>query len=245
MAQATRKFGPSSDPGCVRCVACGQPRDRDGARCHACQRKRDLKATLALLLWTECFVGGYFALQPQPQAATTHHFSISSPFSFAHSTASTGWVYASNTSQRADEIVRFARLVSNVLPSVNDDPAPAGATTGSLEITTTRHDGNAVLVSFAKTLAHCPKGTCNVRASFDQTDPEPFPARDVSTRQATRLQLGDANRFAQRLSVAHELTLYASLGHRRQVILNFSVDGYQLALRSVQVRYASLPSFRA
>jgi len=108
LAHATRKFGPSADPGVVRCVACGQPRDRDGARCHACQRRRDLKATLALLLWTECFVGGYFALQPQPQAATTHHFAISSPFSFTHTTPSTNWVYATNTSQRAAGVVPVA-----------------------------------------------------------------------------------------------------------------------------------------
>lgn len=229
----------------MRCVSCSQPRDRDGQRCRACQRRRDLKATLALLLWTECFVGGYFAMQKQPQAATTHHFAISSMFGVHQAKATSGWVFANNFGQLGAGGTRFARLVSNVLTGVNGDPAPAGATTGSLEITTSQTSGNSVLVSFAQRLAHCAARTCNVRAAFDQTDPELFPAQDVSTRQATRLQIGDANRFAQRLSVAHELTLYASLGRKREVILNFSVDGFQLALKSVRVLYAALPDFKA
>jgi hypothetical protein len=226
-------------------VSCDEPRDRDGQRCRACQRKRDLKASLALVLWAEFFVGGYFALQPQPQAATAHHFAMPTLFTFHRPADSAGWAFAGNAFHAGGDGVRVATLASNVLTGVNGDPAPAGATTGSLQITTTQSAGNAVLVSFAKRLAHCPARGCRVRAAFDQTDPEPFPARDVSTRQALRLQLGNANRFAQRLSVAHELTLYASLGHQRQVILNFSVDGFQLALRSVRVMYASLPAFGA
>jgi hypothetical protein len=240
-----RKYGPASDPGCVRCVSCAQPRDRDGQRCRACQRQRDLKATLALLLWTECFVGGYFAMQPQPQAATTHHFAMPAEFAFHPSKASSGWVYTANSGHPGADGTRFAALVSNVLTGVNGEPAQAGATTGSLQITTSQTAGSSVFVSFAKRLARCAARTCSVRASFDQTDPEQFPAQDVSTKHASRLQLGDANRFAQRLSVAHELTLYASLGRQRQVILNFSVDGFQLALRSVRVLYAALPTFRA
>jgi hypothetical protein len=184
-------------------------------------------------------------MQKQPQAATTHHFGLPPMFAVQPAKASTGWVFANNFGQLGAGGTRFAKLVSNVLTGVNGDPAPAGATTGSLEITTSQTNGNTVLVSLAQRLARCAARTCSVRAAFDQTDPEPFPAQDVSTRQATRLQIGDANRFAQRLSVAHELTLYASLGHQREVILNFSVDGFQLALRSVRVMYAALPSFKA
>jgi hypothetical protein len=232
----------------VRCVACGQPRDRDGQRCRSCQRRRDWKTALALVLWSECIVGGYFGILPQPtraQSAAAQQEAAFSPAVFRGGTDRAGWVYADRGGHRAAEIVRFAKLVSNVLPSVNGEPAPAGATTGSLEITSSQHAGNSVFVAFARRLAHCPSGACQVRASFDQTDPEPFAAQDVSTAHATRLRLGNGNRFAQRLSVAHELTLYASLGHQRQVILNFSVDGYQLALRSVRVMYAALPAYRA
>jgi len=203
-----------------------------------------LKAAFAVLLWSECLVGGYLALQQQPQAHSAARLAATeSNAVFRPGVEEAGWLYA-RTGHRALDVVRVATLVSNILPSVNGEPAPPGATTGSLEITTSRHAGNMVFVDFAQRLAHCPAGACRVRAAFDQTQPEPFPAQDVSTARATRLRLGNANRFAQRLSVAHELTLYASLGHQRQVILNFSVDGYQLALRSVEVRYASLPSFR-
>jgi hypothetical protein len=201
---------------------------------------------LALVLWSECIVGGYFGVLPQATQARqpTQQAAAMSRSMFQPGTEQAGWVYADRAGHRAADVVRFARLASNVLPSVNGEPAPTGATTGSLEITSSRHAGNTVLVSFARYLSHCPAGACQVRAAFDQTEPEPFPAQDASTAHATRLRLGNANRFAQRLSVAHELTLYAALGNR-QVILNFSVDGYQMALRSVEVRYASLATFRA
>ncbi len=199
------------------------------------------------MLWTECVVGGYFALQPHPsEARTTQATQLVAASAAAprRNIGKEGWVYADAIGHGATDIVRFAKLASNTLAAVYGDAAPAEATTGNLEITSSPRTGNSVLVSFARHLSHCRTGACQVRASFDQTDPESFPAQDASTAHATRLRLGDANRFAQRLSVAHELTLFASLGNRRQVILNFSVDGYQLALRSVRVMYAALPAYR-
>jgi hypothetical protein len=152
----------------------------------------------------------------------------------------TGWMYYDTADSLLADVTHHARLLGNSPPSVGGKPAMPGAVAGMLALAASPHYGKSVVVTFPKTKLQCGPGACAVKAIFDQTEPVSFPIQDVQSERETTLMLGDYDRFAARLRVAHDLTLVASLGGSRDVIMTFTVQGYREALGPTRVRYAAV-----
>lgn len=240
MPRTNVMFGEFSGESGVFCASCGQARDRDGRMCRVCARRNVLKAALTCLLIGEGGVAMALALLPRPHqdkfvAADTTHYVPPPP------DGPTGWTYYDTTDTLLADITHHARLLANHPPTVDGKPAIPGATAGVLALAASTHYGKSVVVTFPPVATKCATpAQCSVKASFDQSDPVAFPMLEVASDRETTLILGDYDHFTERLRVAHDMTLVASLGGSQDVILNFTVQGYRTALRAISVHYAAM-----
>ena len=217
------------------CSVCGGPPEPASKLCRYCRRKRRAKTIAALFIGAElACLGVYLALpkdKPQLVVADTE-LSLPSP---APIHAATGWLYFDTQDRALGDVTHHARLLSNAPSNPSGDVHLSGVTSGKLELAASRTYGKRVVVTFPKVKTACEANPCELRAIFDNTQPERFPYVDGSDDQTTMLEVGDYDRFTQRLSVSHDLTLVASLGTPQDSILTFTVAGYQMAANGTLV----------
>lgn len=243
------------------CAKCGGQRPNSASICPSCQRKRNMKSAIGLVVVAEIALGFWFAASHPGRVSLANLFegrpasqgaassapapgSTGSGVQLASQTSSSGpgWYFYSAPDETG-AAVRHARLVST-------PPAPASAQTmpqaegiiaGTLDLSDSGPHARAVTVSFPRIKTACDRKLCAVRAIFDETQPMNFSFSDVSDDLSTILRLHEYDRFVQRLSVSHDLTIIAALGAGHAAILNFGVDGFtkaqsaQLHLRSVKL----------
>jgi hypothetical protein len=225
----------------VKCEQCGATPYGTGRLCRSCRRRGMVKAAAITFMVAE---GGFLAAlavthvelpkMPVQQAQAD----IPAPVAVA---ANTGWK-SFDTQDSANGVMHHAMLQSSAPTVDGKDPYLQGITVGTLELTSSKADGKAVTISFAKVNEECAKHRCSLSASFDETQTEKFAYVDMSDQSNTVLKLADYDRFTQRLSVSHDLTLLASLNGGRPSVLRFTVAGYDTAAlhQRLVIRLAAL-----
>jgi hypothetical protein len=234
-------FGDTNSVSGVCCVSCGKGRDRDGRLCRRCVRTRTLKVALAFIVLGEVSAAAYVFFAPKKADVVVENNALPPP---RVTNGGAGWFYYDTTDTLLGDTTHHARLISNRARLDGAKAAVPGASSGMLELATSSHYGQSVVVTFPTVKTSCAAGGCGVKAFFDETQPESFPLQDVVSDKNTTLMLGDYDRFTQRLQVSHDLTVIASLGTKQDVILDFTVQGYRMALRSVRVRYAAMDAHK-
>jgi len=223
------------------CEACGAIPYPGTRLCQRCKRKRFFKGLAATFIVCELLAAGAFLLMPQHKPTVVRDAQIDAP-PVKVADGITGWLYYDTQDSMIGDVTHHARLLSNAPRNPTNDPHLKGVAAGKLELSSSKTYGRHVMITFGKIKTACDANPCQVRVMFDETQPEVFPYTDASDDHDTVLMLGDYDRFAQRLAVAHDLTLVASLGTQHDSVLTFTVAGYRMAAngRGIVVELAAL-----
>jgi hypothetical protein len=210
------------------CEQCGALPNEGARLCRRCKRKRFFKACAAVFIVCELAAAGAFLLIPQKKPAVLRDTQIDVP-AVKVVDGVTGWLYYDTQDRVIGDVTHHARLLSNAPRNDANDTHLKGVAAGMLQLSSSKAYGRQIMVSFGKVKTACEANPCQVRVEFDETQPQVFPYTDVSDDHETVLMLGDYDRFAQRLAVAHDLTFVASLGTAHDSVLSFTVAGYRMA----------------
>ena len=224
------------------CVACGAALFGSSRSCGACRRKKILKRGIGAFIVAELAMAVFFmVVQPSTHGAAMAVQTAQEAAPLKLPTTS-GWLYYDTQDNLVGDVTHHARLISNSPINPSGDKHLAGVASGTLELSASEHYGRVVTISFPHVKPACEANPCEVRAIFDATQPMVFAYTDASSDRSTVLMLKDYDRFAQRLAVAHDLTLVASLGTAHDPILTFDVAGYR---RLAMARRAALTQLAA
>ena len=218
-----------------RCVVCRQGLDRAGRSCAKCLRSRQLKLFFALVVVAQCAAVGIFIAQSRRVNAVV-------PSSGMHTVEvsprdKTGWYYFDITDPLIEDVTHHARLNSDTPSAATNASASAGATTGTMEVSFSRHYGKSVLLTFPLVPQACLANVCELRALFDNDAPQVLAYQDISSHGATVFLLTQPGDFLKRLPSAHDLTFIASLGTPVDTTITFDVRGYHLQMAALGSRF--------
>ncbi len=210
------------------CTSCGGALFGGSRLCQGCRRKKTLKTFIGVFIACEMAMAGFFmVVQPalhRSHANVVYAEPIRAPKPVR---VGSGWIYYDTQDSVVGDVTHHARLISDSPSNPSGDKRLAGVSSGTLELSSSEHYGRAIRLTFPKVKTACEANPCEVRAIFDQTQPMVLPYIDGSDPQSTVLMLRDYDRFTQRLAVAHDLTMVASLGTDHDHIISFDVAGYR------------------
>ena len=228
-----------------RCAVCRQNLDRVGRYCARCLRRRRLKLLFAAIVVAQVAAVGIFLTQSkrinQVIPSDGMHTVEVSPRS------QTGWYYFDITDPLIEDVTHHARLLSDTSAAPKGAPASPGATSGSIEVSFSRHYGKSVTLTFPHVPQACLANSCELRAIFDNDAPQVLSYQDISSHGVTVFMLTQPEDFLKRLPSAHGLTFIASLGTPVDTTITFDVQGFHLKVAVVasRIRTAQLASWRA
>ena len=231
------------------CAACGGALFGSVKLCRGCRRRKMIKLAVGSFIAAELAMAAFFMiLQPSlkgtPVVEDAYDTAAppASPAAAASQHAMTGWLYYNTQDSVVGDVTHHARLISDSPRNPSGDPRLSGVSSGTLELASSERYGRVVMVSFPRVKTACQANPCEVRAIFDATQPMVFSYTDASSDRSTVLMLKDYDRFNQRLSVAHDLTLVAALGTEHDHIITFDVSGFRrmaMARRPALTRLAA------
>jgi hypothetical protein len=211
-----------------RCASCHGSLDRAGKRCRSCFRRFQVKAFLALAAVGQiCFM--IYVFYGKPSWLASKSVSPSAQVFLPGTQSNGGWFYYDTVDESTHEPVRHARLQSNPPPRASSQNAVQSVVAGTLLVTASHREGDNITLTIPKTQTACNTSTCSVLVSFDETQPQEVPYRDLSTDTATVLLLDDYPGITEKLRLAEDLMIIARLGAPQQLLVNFSVAGFHLA----------------
>ena len=222
-----------------RCVVCRDGLDRLGRYCAKCLRSRRLKLFFATVVAAQCAGVGFYIMQSRavtrvvPSDGQLHTVAVSSPV------GQTGWYYFDVTDPLIEDVTHHARIIADTPLAPKGVPASPGATSGTLNISFSRHYGKSVILTFPTVPHACLANVCELRAVFDSDGPQVLAYQDVSSHGVTVFMLAQPADFLKRLPSAHGLTFIATLGTLTDTTITFDVQGFRLSLASLS-RYRRL-----
>ncbi len=210
------------------CTSCGGALFGGNRLCQACRRKKTTKTFIGAFIFCEVAMAGFFmVIQPalhHQSAGVALQDSLRPPDPIP---TGSGWIYYDTQDSVVGDVTHHARLISDSPSNPSGDRRLAGVANGTLELSSSERYGRVISLTFPKAKTACEANPCEVRAIFDQTQPMVLPYTDASDPRTTVLMLHDYDRFTQRLAVAHDLTVVASLGTEHDHIISFDVAGYR------------------
>ena len=216
-----------------RCVACQDGLDRIGRYCAKCLRSRRLKLFFAAVVVVQCAGVGFYIMQSRAVTRVVasdgqlHTVAVSSPV------GQTGWYYFDVTDPLIEDVTHHARIIADTPLAPKGAPASPGATSGTLDISFSRHYGKSVILTFPNVPRACLANVCELHAVFDNDGPQILPYQDISSHGVTVFMLTQPADFLKRLPSAHGLTFIATLGTPTDTTITFGVQGFRLSLASL------------